>query len=74
LIAPAATGCAAAIAVVLLSLGIRESDLLGALLIRWIYDGNAMRFALVAVLPPVFFVVMFPASVIISSAVRWKRV
>jgi hypothetical protein len=39
-------------------------------LIRWIYDGNAMRFALVAVLPPVFFVVMFPASVIISSAVR----
>ncbi|RSH92500.1 hypothetical protein EHS25_008916 [Saitozyma podzolica] len=64
LIAPVATGCAAATAIILLSLGIR------APLIRWIYDGNAMRFALVAVLPLIFFVVMFPASVIISSALH----
>ncbi|RSH89178.1 hypothetical protein EHS25_002290 [Saitozyma podzolica] len=61
LIAPAATGLAAALAVVVLSLGVR------ALIIRYLYDKNAVRFALAAVLPPSFLMIMFPSLVVVFS-------
>ncbi|GFZ47911.1 hypothetical protein JCM24511_05658 [Saitozyma sp. JCM 24511] len=63
LIAPVTTGCASALAVIILSFGLR------ALVIRWIYDGNPIRFILTLVLPPMYFIILFPALVFISVSV-----
>ena len=47
----------------------RLTVLLGALIVRYMYDGNASRFALVVVLPFVVLLLAFPANVLVSTFV-----
>lgn len=61
LISPFVSGLAVALAIILMCLGIKS------LLVRYMYDGNAMRFALVAILPPLLLMCAFPCSVLVSS-------
>ncbi|KAL7418822.1 hypothetical protein Q5752_006506 [Cryptotrichosporon argae] len=61
MIAPVLAGIGAAGAISLMGLGLRS------LVIRYIYDGDASRFALAAVLPLLLFVIAFPCSVIVGG-------
>jgi hypothetical protein len=61
LISPFVSGLAVALAIILMCLGIRS------LLIRYLYDGDAARFALVAVLPLLLFMCAFPCNVLVSA-------
>ena len=83
LISPFTNGLSVALAIVLMCLGLRalpidtlrceDADETGSLFIRYMYDKDPIRFALVAVLPPMIFMCAFPCSVLVSSLVRAPR-
>lgn len=81
LISPIISGLSFGISLVLMCLGFRESvakylkrtdHAPGALAVRYLYDGNAARFALVIILPFVVLLLAFPANVLVSTFVSHR--